>query len=679
MQQSPALEFLKELAVGFKSAKSYPPGHPVMEKVVATTMAQLVRVYNEIPEFSFYFLEKTVIFQDTRIDISKNLAILSFLEALKKNDIESLTFLAGATNEDLKNLYEVMSSSRTRIKEYGDAATMLQSKGTQRIKINAVKFGVQTGATVQVATEKKQETSPIVQAELVAAIRSLKELVERGVEITEIKDRFNWLAEKLESTPEDLKKSYGEAVTKILEQIPSEHRIELLREVELKPLVLRLLSTLSDETLLRLILARSTNQVDIGKIIGSLSDERLSKILPDLKEKIPNIYEYLAKVGILLSEKVTSLFSKEDLRISMKPYYTMLDSQNIHLREQGMRSLIMLGERFLRQGQLEMVEEIVNRLAIALEQESVEEVVLHLVEPLLNFYKVARDLNQGKICKAILDPFNRILGRSGLSTQFKRTVVKFLGETGEPAVLPVLFSFLWETGIYPDVRSAIIKFGKQAVSEALLTLKEAEDYSLRMKLVDILKNIGKEAIDILIKSIDAPEWFLRRNIVAVLGDIGENRVAPELITLLNDPDDRVRVELVKTFCKLQYLEGIEKALTDKSMEVKTEALKGLKKTISREKIIELLPLLKEKNDNLHIELLRIIGEKRVNESAPEIGNFLLSLAGRDDSQAQTIKELGIATLLKLDIPEVKEILENLTTSKDKYIVSLAREALKRWQ
>ncbi|MEO0141793.1 MAG: hypothetical protein ABIL15_00355, partial [candidate division WOR-3 bacterium] len=123
----------------------------------------------------------------------------------------------------------------------------------------------------------------------------------------------------------------------------------------------------------------------------------------------------------------------------------------------------------------------------------------------------------------------------------------------------------------------------------------------------------------------------------------------------------------------------EKALTDKSMEVKTEALKGLKKTISREKIIELLPLLKEKNDNLHIELLRIIGEKKVNESAPEIGNFLLSLAGRDDSQAQTIKELGIATLLKLDIPEVKEILENLTTSKDKYIVSLAREALKRWQ
>uniref|UniRef100_A0A7C4TEU6 HEAT repeat domain-containing protein n=1 Tax=candidate division WOR-3 bacterium TaxID=2052148 RepID=A0A7C4TEU6_UNCW3 len=679
MQQAAIHDFLKELAVGLKSAKSYPPGHPVMDKVVANTMAQLSKVFTETPEFSLYFLERTIIYQDTRIDASKNLALVAFLETLKKNEIESLTFLSGVKNEDLKNLYEVMSSGKIKLKEYGNAQTMLQAKGTERIKINAVKFGIQTGVAVQVAQtqEKKVEAGAIEQAELIAAIRSLKELVERGVSAIEMKERFSQVIDKIEIMPGELKNSYSETVTKLLEQIPAEHRVELLREVELKPIVLRLLSTLSEDTLLKLILARSNNYTDVGKIVTSLSDEKFSKVLPELKEKIPNIYEYLAQVGLLLSEKVTSLFSKEDLRTSIKPYYTMLDSQNIHLREQGLKSLIMLAERFIKQGQFEIVDEIINQVSVSLEQEAVEEVVLNSIEALKNFYKVAKEFNQEKFCKAVIEPFNRILGRPGISTPFKRQTIKFLGETEEPSVLPALFSFLWETGIYPDVRAAIIKFGKQAVSEALLTLKEAEDYSLRMKLVDILKNIGKEATDILIKNIDVPEWFLRRNIVAVLGDIGEKEIAPKIIDLLNDPDDRVRVELVKTFSKLEYYEGIEKALADKSMEVKTEALKGLKKIIKKETIMELLPLLKEKNDTLNAEILKIIGEKKVTESAPQITDFLISLSTRSDSDAQSLKELGITTLLKLNHPDTRLFLNNLALTKDKALANLATAALKR--
>ncbi len=95
MSQTFILDFLKDLAVGFKSAKSYPSGHPIMEKVVSNTLAQISKISADYPEFSFYFLEKTVIFQNIRFDISKNLAVLSFIEALRKNEIESLTFSLG--------------------------------------------------------------------------------------------------------------------------------------------------------------------------------------------------------------------------------------------------------------------------------------------------------------------------------------------------------------------------------------------------------------------------------------------------------------------------------------------------------------------------------------------------------------------------------------------------------
>ncbi|MCK4755390.1 hypothetical protein KAS56_00470, partial [candidate division WOR-3 bacterium] len=92
MEQTQVMEFAKEMAVGFKAAKSYPPGHPVMEKFVNNTMAKIAQFLTELPEFSMYFFEKTIIFQDLRIDVVKNPAVLSLLETLRKNEINSLTF-----------------------------------------------------------------------------------------------------------------------------------------------------------------------------------------------------------------------------------------------------------------------------------------------------------------------------------------------------------------------------------------------------------------------------------------------------------------------------------------------------------------------------------------------------------------------------------------------------------
>jgi len=679
MELSFILNFLKELAVGYKSAKSYPPGHPVMQKVITSTMGQLSKLYIEISEFSMYFLEQTIIFQDLRIDVGKNLAVLALMDALRKNDINSLTFLSGVTPDDVKNLYEVISSGKLRIKEYGDAASMLTAKGTEKIKINEVKFGIQTGTTVQVAKETKGIGEGPSREDFIEAIRNLKELVEKGISLLETKSKFVEAAHMLEEAPSDSASSYRDAVARILEQLPTEHRIELLKDVEFKPFMLKLFSHLGDETLVDLIInkAQDKNQTDVTEIITAVGEDRFSKLLPQLKEQIPDFYEYLAQVGLLLSEKISLVISKDDLRISIRPYFTMLDSQNPHLREEGMRSLTTLAGRFIEQQYLDLAEEIILRITVALEQEGVEEVVLKAVEPLSGLYKICETHHQDKFCKSILEPFNRILGRPGLSTQFKKTGIKFLSETNNPVVLSALFSFLWETGLYTDVRAAIIKFGKEAVTEALLTLKEAEDYSLRMKLVDILKNIGKEAVDILVKNLDAPEWFLRRNIVATLGDIGDKSIIPNLMGLLEDKDDRVRLEIVRAFTKFEYEEGLLKCLNDPSMEVKAEALRGLKKMITAEEIKELLPLFKEKGDALHIELFKLIGERKVSEAADAIVEFLNMLQTRDDPHAQELKELGIITLVKLSVPDLKQILEEFKLSKDRILVNLSTAVLKK--
>lgn len=668
------MDFAKEIAVGFKAAKSYPPGHPVMEKYVNNTMAQLIKIYNELPEFSMYFFEKTIIFQDLRIDVVKNPAVLSLLETLRKNEINSLTFNVGIQVEDIKNLYEVLSTPKLKMKQYGDAATMLRSKGTEKIKINAVKFGVQTGTTVTTKIESENGYTGILES-----IKKLEDLVGKGISMLDMKNKLETVTKDIEEIPKDAWQPYSESVAKILENLPSEHRIEILQGIELKPFVLKLFSNLSDETLVKLIVTMTEHQKkgEVKNVLNVLGKDKFSNIMPTLKEKIPDLYEYLAQIGLLLSEKMSSTISKDDLRISIRPYYNMLDSQNARIREEGLRSLITLADRFTGQKNYELVKEIVSRISLAIAQESVNEVVFNLIDNLIRLYQTSKAHNQDKLCLSILEPFRKIVGRGELSQTDKKKIIKFFSDTGNPVVLPMLFSFLWESGIYPDVRSAIVKFSKDAATEALLTLKDAEDYSLRMKLIDIIKNIGEDGIKALVDNLGISEWYLRRNIILILGEIGDKSVIDHMVPLLEDKEDRVRLELVKAFTKLEYENGLIKALNDPSVEVKAEALRGLRKKISVEIVEKLIPLFKRKGDAIHIELLKIIAEKKVTKAAESIAEFLQSLELRTDSTAQSLKELGVTTLYKLDVDNIKILLKDLTFSKDKMLANLAGAALKR--
>jgi len=676
------MEFLKELAVGLKTAKSYPSTHPAMAKIISSTMSHITKLNADYPEFSIYFLEQTIIFQDLRIDAAKNIALVALMESLKKNEINSLTFSTGAAQEDLKNIYEVMSAAKLKIKEYGDAATMLTAKGTERIKINAVKFGVQGGqASVEITTKAAPEVTAALKTEenFIIEIKNLKGLIDQGVSHLMVKDNLLKASDLLSQAPPESMNTHSEMVAKILEQLPSEQRIEILRDIELKPFVLKLFSHLDDETLLKLITARTgdQNSVDLSKIIGSIGDAKLSTILPELKQIIPNIYEYLAQVGLLLSEKLTSVISKDELRISLSPYYNMLDNPNSHLREEGLKSLLTLAKRFVAQKYNDLTEEVAARIAVALENEAVEEVIIKTISPLFDFYNACMAAELHRSAATVLEPFNKILGRSGLSQNFKKMCINFLGETQSQVILPTLFTFLWETGIYPEVRAALIKYGKDAIPEALSTLKEAEDYSFRTKLVDIIKNVGKDGIDILINALGTDEWFIKRNILAILGEIGDPGVLPRIIHLLSDPDDRVRIELVHTLTKFENEEGLFDALNDVSMEVKAEALKGLRKKITPAKVNELIPLLKEKGDALHTELLKILGERKIVEAGKEIAQYLRTLENREDAPAQALKELSVTTMVRLNFPELKDRLEEFNLTKDKNLAALIASALKR--
>jgi hypothetical protein len=277
----------------------------------------------------------------------------------------------------------------------------------------------------------------------------------------------------------------------------------------------------------------------------------------------------------------------------------------------------------------------------------------------------------------MLEPFNAILSKERMSIAFKKRIITFFGDTGHPLGLSMLFSMVWESGIFPEVRAAIVKFGVAAVNQAIVTLRDVEDYNIRMRLVDIMKNVGEKSITILLKNLGAPEWYLRRNILTILQEVGTPETVTQLEPLLEDEDHRVRLELIKTFTKLEYTEGLLKALRDSSTEVTAEALKGLKNKLSAERFVELLPRFKNTGDAVYIEVLGIIEDKTLFEAADWIEDLLVSLQERKDSVARDIKELGLATLIKLKPQNLQTILENLSATEDKILAKLAQRALDR--
>jgi hypothetical protein len=681
VEQAHINDFLKEIAVGFRTAKSYPPGHPVMDKTVETIMEQMSILSTELNEFSMFFLEQTIIFQDMKIDVRKNPALLAMLDSLRKIEIDSLTFNSNVTQQDVKNLLEVLSTPKMKIKEYGDPPTMLDTKGTSNIKINAVQFGVQTSGTVTVAGADQK--SARAKEEILGALKNLKTFVDKGLSVQEMQEQLSEVAEDIEQAPEDSKKAYSQSIAELLQNVPAEQRMQLFQNMDMQPFMLQLMSGANSDFLTQLILQWSEHnkESNIHHLLGSVDENKLARMIPALKQQMPNIYEHLAHAGVrlLLSDKLAAVVTEDDLRMSIEPYFAMLESNNVTTRENALRSLMILGNRFIDQGSYDIAKNIIARLSIALDQEPIIEVIERIFDEIVLVYQVCRKHHQKDFCAKLLEPFNAILSKERMTIAFKKRVIEFLGETGHPLGLSMLFSMVWESGIFPEVRSSIVKFGAAAVNQAIITLRDVEDYNIRMRLVDIMKNVGTKSITILLKNLAAPEWFLRRNILTILQVVGTPEVVTQLEPLLKDEDHRVRLELVKTFTKLGYTEGLLKALHDTSTEVTAEALKGLKKKLSSERFVELLPRFTDTGDAVYIEVLGIIEDKTLFEAADWIHHLLVSLQERNDSVARDIKELGLATLIKLKPQNLKSILEHLSNVEDKGLAKLARHALDRMQ
>ncbi|KPL13249.1 hypothetical protein AMJ74_05595, partial [candidate division WOR_3 bacterium SM1_77] len=434
MDQRLIMELIKELAVGFKAARSYPAGHPVFERAVMGTMSVLNRAFAEYPKFSITIFEGAVIFGDVTVEIGKNLALLSLVDSLRKKDIHSITFVSTASQDDLVNLFSVMASREKEMEKAGGASSMLVAKGTRNVVINA--------APADSSVEKKSRKGAKTHEDIIDSIRGLMEIVRVSPAVSDSQAPFTTVINDIEHVPKGDWRSYSEAIVGVVDLLPLEKRVALLQNVQMKPFVLTMLSCLGTETLVELVTnwERQGKHDNIVKVMGVMDKEKFGRVVPILKNRQLNVYEYLTGAGInlLLEDEVAATINEEDLKIALQPYYNMLEAQNEDNRAEALKSLISFTRRLVLEKKYEMASGLILRVAVAIEQESSEDLIIQVMSEIEELYALLSDNEQQGSCERLIGTFGRVLGRGNISLALRKEIIQFLKATKNPAVLPTL-------------------------------------------------------------------------------------------------------------------------------------------------------------------------------------------------------------------------------------------------
>ncbi len=297
-----------------------------------------------------------------------------------------------------------------------------------------------------------------------------------------------------------------------------------------------------------------------GDNLWSVDFQRVKEVLVKLfgtdqvKEATTLIQKYLS--GLLVEDASVRRLVAENARYIL------------HLIEKtgkGLPMLVRIGDLFMARLQDEEDTEVQSRLAAA-----------------LGFLADLR-LRDGE-CGAVLELMRRAdeLGASSDPATQERAgrLGLALGRIGNAKV----FKDLTDQHLRGEGKSALEaaevlrRTGTRAVDYLVDRLAEEEDRGNRARLVSLLKEMERSSIQAFTARLEDPRWFLVRNVVHILGELGDLEALPALKQVGKHPDPRVRKEAVRSFMRLggpECEDQIVASITDRDRSVQVAAVNAL--------------------------------------------------------------------------------------------------------
>ncbi len=138
---------------------------------------------------------------------------------------------------------------------------------------------------------------------------------------------------------------------------------------------------------------------------------------------------------------------------------------------------------------------------------------------------------------------------------------------------------------------------KSAITPMISVLGRLKSIHGRKRIITILVDLGRKDIQTLAKGLYDSRWYVVRNILYILRQIGDKRAIEYLVDTIRHPDNRVRREAIKAIGELKNplgLQILKDCLNDYDSSIRKTAVKALSnfasetaKRIIMEKISEM--------------------------------------------------------------------------------------------
>lgn len=217
------------------------------------------------------------------------------------------------------------------------------------------------------------------------------------------------------------------------------------------------------------------------------------------------------------------------------------------------------------------------------------------------------------------------------------------------------------------------------VSPLLDRLSNENNRKLRMFYLTCLKGIGSLCVEEALKRLDSPHWYVTRNILYLLRELGDPVVLPHVRKALGHQHAKVYQEALKTCLIFKDNTATEHLMTllsggDTQEMVNAIGLAGLSE--SRTIFEKLLALLKDSSlggDQLSIRkaVVRALAHRGQPSALPVLSDVLVSTSFL---RSQKIIELKLEILASLDKYPAGKVVELLRTQVDSKSPELPHQA-----
>jgi HEAT repeat protein len=269
----------------------------------------------------------------------------------------------------------------------------------------------------------------------------------------------------------------------------------------------------------------------------------------------------------------------------------------------------------------------------------------------------------------------------------KRVVIKAIGETKDPTYIPELISSLWAAGTYGEAREALITLADQSAPLLLQTLRETEDYSVRMKILDIFKRMSDRVIPIVAGLLKADEWYARRNGVFILGELRAENTIDDIAALLKEDIEQIQLEVVISLNKIggpKSIEHMKSALNSEYPSVTLEAMKYLDPEDFRSKIPQVLNWLHRTNrfpdateEGFRSSVIEVLAKCKDELVVRALNAVTKEHAWLRGNLLLPTKVAALNALSQIGTPEAMRILQKAANSRNQTIALTAQDVLQR--